>query len=503
MLLPLLAACGGPTRTVGTLGYVDGFLGGIVADEPRAALAGRDTLSAGGTAADAAVSAYFALAVTMPGTAGLGGGGICLAYDAKSNRVDAIDFLPRPTAGGLSTVPSNVRGMALLHSRYGSIGWQQLLSGGETLARSGITVSRALNQQWGSDEMVAKLNEEAARLFVNADGKMLPESAPLRQPELGALIGRIRNLGAGEFYTGQLARQISEASVQAGGDISVADLRERVPSVQPPLSEPAGKLRLYMPPPPNMGGAVAADLYAMLLQANYGKVQPQDRPHLMAEALRRAMQAEARRLEGESGEIGTPTRAAMLMSDFQSEHATPSEPSNLPDEIAPPAASLAVIDRIGNGVSCAFTMMATLGTGHMLPGTGILLAPAPTPAGTISLVPLLAIDPREKRIHLAMGATGRRAAAGAAIQVVSFMLDGGESLEDALARPRLYAEGGGVYLEPDAGDSANVLRDAGHELVMTPAIGRVNAIWCPAGVPPGGRCEIRPDTRSAGLGLGQ
>ena len=208
----------GNAPSQGQPGFVQGFLGGVVADEPRAALAAREVLSAGGTAADAAVALGFVLSVTLPSRAGLGGGGACLAYAADKKSInegvpEAVLFPPTaPAAVGANAdrpaaVPMLARGLYLLHARYGSLPFESLIVPAEQLARFGTPAPRALVRDIAlvADPLLADPN---ARAVFSRNGAPLTEGQTLLQPDLGATLASIRVSGVGDLYTGALARRV-------------------------------------------------------------------------------------------------------------------------------------------------------------------------------------------------------------------------------------------------------------------------------------------------------
>src|SRR5258708_5082258 len=68
-----------------------GFGGAVATVDATATQAGLDVLQQGGNAVDAAVAAAATLGVTEPFSAGIGGGGFLVYYDARTGQVSTID----------------------------------------------------------------------------------------------------------------------------------------------------------------------------------------------------------------------------------------------------------------------------------------------------------------------------------------------------------------------------------------------------------------------------
>jgi len=361
--LPNLNPFSGPTPPPeGQQGHVQGFLGGVVADEPRATLIGRDALSLGGNAADAAVAIGFMLAVTLPSRASLGAGGACLAYSPSTKSVnggvpEAIMFLPRPPASvgpnadRPAAVPMLARGLFLLQARYGHRPFESLVVPAERLARFGVPTSKAL----AADLAVvagALMADPGASAVFSRNGVPLREGDPLVQLDLAATLSQLRVSGVGDLYQGNLARRLEQQSPLVGGPLSLSDLRAALPTLAPALVVPWHSDKVAFLPPPADGGLAAAAALETLEQ----------RPGAYGEAAARALAIAAR------WRAGGATADALL-------HDTALPPAALPP--LPASTTWATLDRDGNAVVCAVSLDNLFGTGRIVPGLGFLLAASP------------------------------------------------------------------------------------------------------------------------------
>ncbi|MDA8252823.1 MAG: gamma-glutamyltransferase [Rhodospirillales bacterium] len=441
----------------GTPGFVKGFLGGVAADEPSAALVGREVLSAGGTAADAAVAVGFALAVTLPSRAGLGGGGACLAYDPRRDGPNkgvpqAVLFVPPAPAhpGGAdrpAAVPMLARGLFLLHSRYGTRRFESLLGPAEAMARGGVTVSRSLAHDLSivAGPLAA---DPGARVVFFPSGAPVTEGQRFVQPGLAATLSQLRRAGAGDLYQGVLAHTLTDAAHDAGGGLTLDDLRGALASLAPALHLAAGADEVTFLPPPADGGLAAMAAFAALRQD----------PAAVAAAGARALAVAARWRQG-----GTDAQAVLAAA------------ATLPAASLPPlpaSTSFAVLDRHGSAVVCALTMNNLFGTGRVASGTGILLAASPAVVPTPLLTAAIAYAPGRHAFRAAVGASGQEGAPLAAAV----------AMRGALAA---------------AGPQAQPMP------APVPAPGRANVIACPSGLPgPPQSCGWAVDPRGSGLAIG-
>lgn len=368
-----LAACAGDsTPGQGTLGAVTGFAGVVGADEPNAALAARDVLSAGGTAADAAVAAAFTMAVTLPSSAGLAGGGICLVHHLepdgrlKPSTVEVLEFLPAfaPSDGSRypAAVPALPRGLFALHAKHGALRWETLLAPAERMARQGFPTSRALAKEFVAGGAVLRNDRAAVLTFAGRDGLSPGEGDVLTQEVLGATIARLRLRGVGDFYQGLMGRELVAAYRGAGFALTPEALANFRPRWMEPATAERGNEIVAAPP------------------------------------------------------AGVPGHEALLA--YQAGGAAEQGGAPLPG-----ASGLFVVDKDGGAVTCALTMEGPFGAGRMAPGLGMMIA-APPPAANTTRLPvaaLLAVNRNVKQVYFA-GAAGGAAASAALGRVAALTL---------------------------------------------------------------------------------
>ena len=509
-----------PTLQEGAVGFVQGFLGGVVADEPRAALVGRDILSSGGSAADAVSAMYFTMAVTLPSRAGLGGGGMCVAFDQASGATEVLDFTARAPsvmpagADRPSAVPANPRGFFALQARHGKLLWRQVITPAENYARFGHPTSRAFARDLAAIGPAVLVDPGARAMYASRTGAgVASEGEKIEQLDLAATLGMLRARGVGPFYTGPFASNFVDGVLHAGGSLSVEELRAFTPKWRKTVRVEVGNEVAHFAPPPAVASSQAAIMLAMLIeQGDFASVDEGTRAHLLAETAVRAFADRETWVDGkDANTLVTPGRIETLSRGVRADRRTdPARLSPRPKNHheSPATTSFMAADAAGNAVACAVSMNASFGTGRVVAGTGVLLAAAPDASGRgpIGLAPMLLVNEHSKEFRMAAAANGGVSAPAALAGVVARITQMEQSAKEAVSAPRVHNGGDPdvTYFEPNLDAAAqSQLTALGHRTAPIQALGQVNVLYCPEGLPTKPlSCQMTADPRGAGLAAG-
>ena len=472
------AACSGSyPQPVGTVGHLKSYFGGVAADEARAALVGRDALSAGGSSADAAVSMAFALMVSRPDAAAPGGGGVCVHYDNKTNKAETLEFFPHlpiavpPKGRWPALVPGSFRGLFALHARFGKLRWEQLVQPAEHAARFGWPISKELVGALKEHGGKAIKDVRTQKLFTDSKGNVLSLGQTVEQVGLAGTLGSIRGLGPGDFYSGRLARVYLNGVKEAGGWLAIEDLRAYRPAWKATVQTEAGNHILHFPVSKALGTELTTGIWEQI---------GNKRGFLSSDAAGQAalLTAAARNVGGAGGAKWAGSGGS---------------------------AGLFAMDIAGNATSCVLTMNRPFGRGVTAGETGIIQA-APAVAGTgLNIAPVIMANHNVSQAYLAATAAGDRYAGVALASTLMHLVDGNVSPEEALAKPR-YAPGVGaadVLIEQSRSQkNRGDLVRKGLQTFTRKSIGQVNLMYCDRGIvirP--ANCVVRTDPRTAAYGV--
>ena len=407
-----------------------GYGGAVATVDPTATAVGIDVLRRGGNAVDAAVAAAATLGVTEPFSAGIGGGGFFVYYDAKKHQVFTIDgresgpasmtrnWFVDPADGqpydfqearvsGLSVgTPGTLATWASAARKWGTKSLGSLLQPAARVAEHGFAVDATFRQQVAD-------NAAAFGQFESTSDIYLPGGVPpavgtvLRNPDLADTYRLIARQGTDVFYRGAVARDIV-AAVQdppvaenpigdwaypiRGADMRLRDLKDYRLRYPDPTRMKYRGLTVYGMSTPSSGGTTVGEALNILERTDLSEVG-------VTQALHQYMEATALSFADRNRYVGAYTPQWVLdrlLSDrWAAQRACQIDPAQALTKPVPPGditasgctpatvgarveegkstTNLTVSDKWGNIVEYTLTIEQTGGSGIVVPGRGFLL----------------------------------------------------------------------------------------------------------------------------------
>ncbi|MGE0827824.1 MAG: gamma-glutamyltransferase family protein [Hyphomonadaceae bacterium] len=288
LLLPLaLIACATASAPLRRAGIV-------TAANPHAVAAGVEMLNRGGTATDAAIAAMAVLGLVEPQSAGLGGGGFLMHFDASNGAIDAFDgretapmgatpdmfldaegrplpFLAAKTSGRAIGAPSLIAMLHMAHEAHGRLPWARLFEPAIRLADEGFAVSPRLHNiiaAYGARARLAESPDARAYLYT-PDGAPLPVGHILRNPAYAESLRAIAARGPDALRDGPLAEAIVAAARREplAGALSLSDLQSYRARRLDPVCGAFRVYRVCSMPPPSSGGVAVIETLGLFERA--------------------------------------------------------------------------------------------------------------------------------------------------------------------------------------------------------------------------------------------
>ncbi|PKA56384.1 Gamma-glutamyltranspeptidase 3 [Apostasia shenzhenica] len=247
---------------------VESEVGVVAADDWRCSEIGVSALRSGGHAVDAAVAAALCLGVVHPMSSGIGGGAFTIVRPAGSSTADAFDS--RETApmaasqnmyekypsskakGALSMgIPGELAGLHAVWLKYGKLPWQDLFRPSVKLARNGFSVEPYLAQSLKKSEDI--IADPGLRQVFAPAGKILQKNDTLFNPKLADALEAIAIDGPQAFYNGSIGEKFVDDVRNAGGIVTMEDLRNYRVRVKEALAAEIMGYRVLGMPPPSSG----------------------------------------------------------------------------------------------------------------------------------------------------------------------------------------------------------------------------------------------------------
>ncbi|MET4924779.1 gamma-glutamyltransferase [Streptomyces sp. PSRA5] len=404
-----------------------GHGGAVSSVDKDASAAGTEVLRRGGNAVDAAVATAAALGVTEPYSAGIGGGGYFVYYDAKSRSVHTIDgretapksadatlfqedgkpipFAEAMTSGlGVGTPGTPATWERALDS-WGSTSLRQLLKPAERLAKDGFTVDETFRSQTASNQARFADFPASAELFLPG-GELPVTGSVFKNPDLARTYAELGRHGTDALYRGDLARDIvrtvrtppvdPDATRKVRpGDLTTGDLAAYRTKKQAPTKVSYRGLDVYGMAPSSSGGTSVGEALNILERTDLSRASQKQYLHRFIEASRITF-ADRGRWLGDPAFEDVPTKGLLSQRFADSRECLIKDDVALKSPLAPgdpskpvPCAAggtaapttyegentthLTTADKWGNVVAYTLTIESTGGSGITVPGRGFIL----------------------------------------------------------------------------------------------------------------------------------